>query len=176
MEPEAPLPPSRPANPIDQFRETIERYVDIPTLIFGVGTLMVVFFLFLPLIDLAKVSARKAAVEESELTEKRNERVFKEKKDKQPADEDARNKGREAAKSEKEKLQEEADSARLSADQWHTQYRRGMMLGFWVLAIGALGFLQPSQPTIKRVVGAIVITAEVLLIFIAFVMLAVKLL
>ncbi len=38
-----------------------------------------------------------------------------------------------------------------------------------VLAAAAVGYLRPVQPPIRRVVGAIVIVAEVLLIFIKFV-------
>ena len=44
-----------------------------------------------------------------------------------------------------------------------------MMAGFLFLAVAALGYLSPKQPPIRRVVGAVVIVAEVLLVFIKFV-------
>jgi hypothetical protein len=44
-----------------------------------------------------------------------------------------------------------------------------MMIGFLFLAAAALGYLTPNQPPIRRVVGAIVIVAEVLLIFIKYI-------
>ena len=45
----------------------------------------------------------------------------------------------------------------------------GMMFGFVALSVASIGFLSPSQTRVRRVVGAIVISAMLLLVFIAFV-------
>ena len=67
------------------------------------------------------------------------------------------------------KLQDKVDEARESAKTWRYWYDWGMMWGFLFLALAALGYLTPQQPTIRRVVGAIIFCAMMLLIFTRFV-------
>ena len=56
-----------------------------------------------------------------------------------------------------------------SARSWRYWYEWGMMWGFLFLGYASLGYLTPNQPTIRRVVGSIVLCAMILLIFIRFV-------
>jgi hypothetical protein len=65
-------------------------------------------------------------------------------------------------------LEERADSARFSARRWSWWYAWGMLIGFLLLAVGAMGYLRPEQTLIWRVVGAIIICAQALLIFFAY--------
>jgi hypothetical protein len=152
------------------FGAVFYRIADIPTWLFGAGALLVIVFLFLPLIDQAKIASRQAAVSAGELREARLERALLEKKDRTPDDEEIRRKGREHWRKEKESLQEAVEETRINdqrAPYWH---RWGMLAGFLLLAGAALGYLRPEQPTIRRVVGSIVILSEVVLIFIVFVL------
>jgi hypothetical protein len=91
------------------------------------------------------------------------------KKEVSPADEELRKKGREGWLKQKERLQDDVEELTVSADRSGYWYTWGMLLGFLFLAFAALGYLNPAQPTIRRVVGAIVIVAEVLLIFMRYI-------
>jgi hypothetical protein len=144
--------------------------IDIPTLLFGAGAFLVILFLFFPLIDQAKVNRRQGALQEGEQRELRRDREFNEKKAKgDKVDEEARKKQREAWEKEKINLQDDIEDAKISTLRAPYWYRWGMMFGFLLLAVAALGYLSPGQPTIRRVTGCIVIVAEVLLIFVVFV-------
>lgn len=145
------------------------RFGDVATWTFGVGAFLVIIFLFFPLINQAKVARAKAAVQAGQLREDRMERELKQKKDVTPADEELRKKARDNWAKQKDRLSEDADELGLEARQSDYWYTWGMMFGFLFLAAAALAYLNPAQPTIRRVVGAIVIIAEVLLIFIKFV-------
>ena len=150
--------------------DAMGRVADGPTWCFGAGAFLVILFLFFPLIDQAKVNRRQAAIREGDLRELRRERDFNEKKKKgEKVDEDARKKSREAWEKEKTTLQDDAEEAQIALLRAPYWYRWGMMFGFLLLAAASLGYLSPGQPTIRRVTGCIVIVAEVLLIFIAFV-------
>jgi hypothetical protein len=144
--------------------------VDIPTILFGAGAFFVILFLFLPLIDQAKVNRRQAAIDENNHREQRRLREFNDKKaNKEKVDEELRNKQHEAFEKDKKTLTDDLDDAKVSQLRAPYWYRWGMMVGFWLLAAASLGYLGPNQPTIRRVTGCIVIVAEVVLIFVVFV-------
>src|SRR5205085_649939 len=104
-----------------------------------------------------------------QLREDRMERELKQKKDVTIADEELRKKSKENWAKKKESLQDEAEELALDALQSGYGYTWGMMLGFLFLAAAALAYLTPGQPVIRRVVGAIVLVAEVLLIFMKYI-------
>ena len=158
---------------MDSFQRLVGRLGDAATWMFGFGAFLVIVFLFFPLINQAKVARAKAAIQAGQLREDRLERELKQKmqdkKDVTPADEELRKKARESWVKQKQRLEDDAEELNNDAAQSGYGYTWGMMFGFLFLAAAALGYLNPSQPTIRRVVGAIVIVAEVLLIFLRFV-------
>jgi hypothetical protein len=146
------------------------RRYDGPTWLFGLGAFFVILFLFLPLINQSKARRAKGALDLGAQRERRQEEEFKKTKDPNPADRAKRDLARdawakEAARLEAERSDVEAEAA--MSDYWYTW---GMMIGFMFLAGAALGYLDPAQPTIRRVVGAIVLVAEVLLIFLRYIL------
>jgi len=144
--------------------------VDIPTILFGAGAFFVILFLFLPLIDQAKVNRRQGAIDENDHREQRREREYNDKKAKnEKVDEDLRKKQHDAWEKDKKSLMEDLEDAKVTLMRAPYWYRWGMMFGFLLLAVASLGYLGPNQPTIRRVTGCIVIVAEVVLIFIVFV-------
>jgi hypothetical protein len=151
------------------FWGRVRQVADVPTWVFGAGALLVIIYLFFPLINLAKVERAKGALQLGQIREDRMERELKQKKDVTPADEELRKKARESWVKEKERLEDVTRELGAEAQQSNYWYTWGMMFGFLLLAAAALGYLNPAQPTIRRVVGAIVIVAEVLLIFIRYV-------
>ena len=148
------------------------RLADAPTWLFGIGAFLVIAFLFFPLINHAKVARAKTAIDAGQLKEDRLERELKQKVDEgkniSPADEELRKKVRQTWIKEKASLQDDAEELSLAARRSDYWYTWGMMLGFLFLAAAALAYLNPLQPPIRRVVGAIVIVAEVLLIFLKY--------
>jgi hypothetical protein len=131
------------------------------TYLFAGGTCLVIVFLFLPLIDQAKVASRNAAIEEGELTlsedlEREKDPVLK----KRFEDDWAK---------EKKRLERKVRYAKLNVDSGVLFNRYGMMIGFLLLAFGSIGYLSPNQSSIRRIVGAIVLVAMLILIFIVFV-------
>lgn len=148
------------------------RLADAPTWLFAIGAFLVIAFLFFPLINQAKVGRAKAALDAGQLKEDRLERELKQKIDEgkniTPADEELRKKVRQTWIKEKASLKDDAEELSLEARRSDYWYIWGMMLGFMILAAAALAYLNPMQPPIRRVVGAIVIVAEVLLIFLKY--------
>jgi hypothetical protein len=174
-----PLPQRRPAEG--------GQLMAIFTWCFGIGAWLVIIFLFLPLIDQAKVVQRRAAVREGdrraqrkdeELTRKAREKTPfpPENKDEAKNEEfkrSQRDRERKQWENEKAELQELVDRAEYRAQVSYYWYEWGMLAGYLILAVGAIGFLHPSQTTTRRVVGGVVIAAQVLLVFVAFVITAV---
>jgi hypothetical protein len=153
----------------------------LATCLFTAGALLVVLFVFLPLIDQAFVARQAALVEAGDRREQRlDEELQARLRDGEGKDKDGRRKGREEdgrleRKEQKETwlkkkkaLQAEVDDARTAARRSLYFYTCGMLLGFLCLAIGSISFLTASQSTPRKVVGAVVICAQVLLIFLLY--------
>lgn len=146
---------------MEQFRGTIA------TFIFGFGAFLVIFHLFMPLIAQAKVARRSAFKAEAErLYQEEVDRINKNKdlKDKDKLLEDLR-KEHEAEMKDYDRSIASAETARKTSSYWDYYF---MMFGFLAVMVGSLMFMMPGQPTVKRVVGAIVITAQMLLVFMTF--------
>jgi hypothetical protein len=148
---------------------------DVSTWLFGVGAFFAIICLFFPLLDRGKILDREAALSASERRERRlNEELARKIREKGEGEFAKEKENRDKANKhwqevEKPKLQERIDDARDSAKTWRYWYDWGMMWGFLFLALAALGYLTPQQPTIRRVVGSIIFCAMILLIFIRFV-------
>ena len=142
------------------FFERMKNFADVPTILFGAGAFFVIYFLFSPLIDQAKIIRREGAVSEGQLETDRLLRNTKA--------EDAKKKIDDDWKKERDLLREEVDFAKVGAQRGGYWNRQGMLLGFLLLAFACLGYLTPHQPTIRRVVGAIVLCSMLVLIFLMF--------
>lgn len=153
---------------------------DLAIWLFGAGAVFVIIFLFFPLIDQAKIARRTAHIssgdreqerldQKLELKKKRTDKDKEKETEKIEAEEKERKKTREKWDDRKLELQSDVDDAQFSFRMSNYWYSWGMMIGFLLLAIASLCFLTPGQTTSRRVVGSIVICAQMLLIFIAFV-------
>jgi hypothetical protein len=140
-----------------------------PTWLFAAGTFFVILFLFLPLIDRAKARRVKGALDLGTQREKKQEEEFKKNQSASTQDKAERALAHEKWLKDASRLEAEQGEAAAKADMAEYWYTWGMMFGFILLAGAALGYLDSTQPTIRRVVGAIVLVAEVLLIFLRFV-------
>lgn len=149
-------------------RAALRAMADVPTWLFAVGALFVIVFLFFPLIDQAKVARRQAAIAEGELRQSRLDRELAEKKDATDKDRENRKKEREEWETDKAKLEERVGDARLTSMFAGYWYDWGMMIGFLFLAAGSLGYLSPNQPLIRRITGCIVLSGQLLVIFLMF--------
>lgn len=61
-------------------------------------------------------------------------------------------------------IEDQANEAGLN--RWRDAW--GMLLGFVLLAIASIAWLQPAQPRARKIVGGIIICAELLLVFITY--------
>jgi hypothetical protein len=158
------------------------------SLLFGLGAVLVVLFLFLPLIDQARVlresaeidkGDRKLRVAEGTLDDRPPWVRDKDKpfppagkdKDKEPEGDREREKLAEKRKTwekQKKALQEKVEDLRGDARQSTLAYTWGMMLGFLFLAIGSVGFLGPRLGRARRTVGAVVLCLMIVLIFLVY--------
>ncbi len=149
-------------DPIQMFSD----FGGVPTLLFAFGAFLVIVFLFSPLISEAAVSRAKGAEMRAQM--ELDQKIEKARKIDKKTDEDI-NKMREEYNEKKAPvLKDDINYARISAlrDIYFDRY--GMMLGFLFLMVGSLGFMGPGQSQIRRIVGSIVLCAQVIIIFMVF--------
>ncbi|HMP03736.1 MAG TPA: hypothetical protein PKD86_07315 [Gemmatales bacterium] len=154
-----------------RLAQSLGQLPDPITWLFGAALLGMLISWFLPLIDSAAVASKQATLAMGEQREQRLADQFlknKEQKKTTPADEELRNKNRENWDKERRDLQAAIDDMKLGHERWQYWYQWGMLGSFMLLALASLGYLQPSQPLIRRVVGAIVVVAMVILVFMLF--------
>jgi predicted Zn finger-like uncharacterized protein len=154
---------------LPRMMEGLRQLADLPTGLFALGCFLVILFLFWPLLDQAKIERARAVIKVGDIRDERQDKEMKLKKDVSPADEEIRRRARETWSKEKTKLEDDVAELGVDAQRGHYWHTWGMLLGFLVLAAASLGYLTPSQPIIRRVIGAVVIVAEILLIFVKFV-------
>jgi hypothetical protein len=160
-----PTPTANPSAPAPA-RAALKPFADfggVWGVLFGVGAFLAIVFTFMPLISQAKVASRKADVTAAERDH--NARLRK------LVDENQKSKIQETEKTfarKKEELEDRVEAARVSAAQSAYWDRYFLMFGFVFLMLGSLGFLMPGQPLIRRIVGAVVLSAEVILVFVYF--------
>ncbi|GIW80969.1 MAG: hypothetical protein KatS3mg105_2776 [Gemmatales bacterium] len=155
---------------------------DFATWLFGAGVILVILGIFLPLIDQAKVQRRDAQIRSGDRRQKylddqlqlkidlarkqgSNLAFSKERKERDDA--------KDEWQQEKLRLSAERDEAEMSFRIWNYWYLWGMMVGFFLLSIASLCYLQPNQSTPRRIVGSVVLCAQLVLIFYAFVMVSI---
>jgi hypothetical protein len=165
--------PARPAAPAGPgawalFRDRLRAIADPPTWLFGSGAFLVILYLFLPLIDQAKVRRREALVIVGEVREARLEADFKKKEKTTDEEKTRRQQQKEAWEREKNYLEDDVEAAEIGQRRATYWYRYGALLGFLLLAFGSLGYLDPRQPTVRRILGCVVLVALLLSIFNGF--------
>jgi predicted Zn finger-like uncharacterized protein len=166
-----PAEEDEPASSTEPERETtsyssgffarLRNLADVPTYLLGVGTFLSILFLFLPLLDQAKVARREAEVTASEAETARRMREAKA--------EDEKKRIQESGDRRRRELREEADIVRLGTRQAEYWNHYGMMLGVLLVAFGAIGYVTSGQSTTRRVVGAVLLCSILVLTFWAFI-------
>ncbi len=107
------------------------------------GTVIVIFFLFQPVLDNLKASRINAQIQE-----------LRQEKD--------------ADKDDLEELQEDLQDAQLSARKSGYFYTWFMLIGFLLLAVAEIGYLITGASKAKRVTGAVLLCGQLLMVFISY--------
>jgi hypothetical protein len=154
---------NNPTDPVHRLWASVGSIVC--TVLFAIGSVLVVFFLFLPIIDQMRAVAKQAEIDEINA----KERADLEKKVEGPLGVGQPPKASTSKDKERKDLEKEVIEVRTGARKRLWLYTIGMMLGVLSLAIASIGYLSAFQSTTRRVVGAIVICALLLMIFIVYV-------
>ena len=129
--------PRQSLSPSVAIRQFFQNYGEaLSTILFGAGTLLVIVFVFLPVIDQAKVARAQARVRD-----------------------DA------GAAQDKAAAPKEVRDAESAAQLAHYWYDWGLLVGFLLLAGGSLGYLGSPNSPIKRVLGCIILAGQLLFVF-----------
>ena len=140
--------------------------------VFGAGAFLVILFSFFPVIDKTKVDRRQAAIERGDAKQRQAEsELVRRAADPQAKvtqeERDAVKKRGEQWEKDKAPLQEDVTDANIDLKSNGYWYAWGILLGFIMLALASIGWLDPNQSRMRRIVGSIIICAILLLIFIA---------
>lgn len=156
-------PPRRPREPVlPPIWARLRPYLDPPTVAFAAGVFLVLVALFMPLIGKAKVERRQAAITEERLYT--DDLIKQLRAAKTPNDERIK-KVEDDWQKRREVLELDVKYAEVG-NQMSTYWDRYWLLaGFLLLGFGAIGFMRDGQPLIRRIVGAVVVTAQMLLVF-----------
>jgi hypothetical protein len=138
---------------------------------------VVLVFLFLPLIDWARVQRTQAEIEVGNRREKRKAggdpsaaRVERAPNGENQGgnEKNAAGDNGDAWAKKRETLEKDLDELRSASQMKSVFYTVGMMVGFLVLAVASVLFLGQGQTTARRVVGGVVLATEMILVFITY--------
>jgi hypothetical protein len=145
----------------------------VPTVLFGLGTFLVIFFAFMPLIGSAAIDRAKVSLEK--LTTERDQKIKnlvpKGKRlpdltsDEQKKVADDTTKIMDDYAKRLTEAAEDANAVRISNVRAVWLERYGLMFGFLFLSFGCIGYLRSQQPLTLRILAAVVLGAALLLIF-----------
>jgi hypothetical protein len=149
-------------DPVQIFKD----FGGVPSLLFGFGAFLVIVFLFQPIIGGAAVSRAEGASERIDLEWKVQERKLR--KDKKTDEEVSKEREKFYKDNDKDRAEENVGFERVGVkrSRWFEMY--GMMFGFLFLMAGSLGYMTPGQTTVRRILGTVVLGAQVLIIFLIF--------
>lgn len=162
---EAPRPARGGGLPFDPL-QVFKDFGGVPTLLFGFGSFLVIVFLFQPIIGTAAISRAEGARERLDLDWSAQLRKLQKDK-KSPEDiEAAREKF--FKDNDRDRVEDSVSYERVSnkRSRWFEMY--GMMFGFLFLMAGCLGYMMPGQTGVRRILGTVVLGAQVLIIFLIF--------
>ena len=140
------------------------------TILFVVGAMLVILFMFLPLLAQASLSGQQASIDAGDLKQKRLDDKLSNRKDPdaKPPTQEAQDKRAEERKKwdkSKDSMRDDLEESQISVRGRQSFYTWGLLFGFLILAGASVGFLSYGPTTARRVVGGIVIVAEILMIF-----------
>jgi len=136
-----------------------------PTLLFTFGALLVITFLFMPIIGKAKVDRRQGTLEEEKYKHDQEVKILRTK----PGNDTKVKLLEEEWPKLKEDLDVDIKKAEIDIKRSVYLDRYGLLLGFLILAIGSIRMMAADQPPMKRIVGAVVVTAQMLFVFLSFI-------
>ena len=154
----------RTFNPND-IMGALPPWLDASLLFFGVGLILVLIFTLFPVIDFTKVQSLSGDLQNGRVLHERKSAELRKAKDFKNEHLEDENKRWEK---EREDLETREIKARAAAASWRYWYSWGILFGFVVLAVASLGFLRSETSRIRRVVGSIVLVAQILLMFLMF--------
>lgn len=144
--------------------QMVKDFGGVWSFLFGFGAFLVIWFMFMPIIGQAHVRSREAELSAAARDHKAY--IKRLEKDNQTSKiEDAQKSYDKRA----EELQDKVEAQRTSNASSGYMERYGMLFGFVFLMVGSLGWLMPGQTLVRRVVGAVVLASEMVLVFIYFI-------
>ena len=153
--------PKKPAGQdLAMAKEFYAKYVDIPTILFGIGAFFILTFLFFPMIGKAKHERRIGGLAEEKLDMEVEIRKLREK----PSNEEKIKKIEEEWTKRLPVLEAEVKYAEISNQRAGYFDRYGLLFGFIVLMVGSLGMVRADTHLVKRIFGAAVLGLQMLLV------------
>jgi predicted Zn finger-like uncharacterized protein len=144
-------------DPIQMFSD----FGGVWSILFGLGAFLVIVFMFMPLIGVAKVTMRQGDIRAAQQDWiKREKQLEKESRSSDVPKE------KEKFDKRMEELDDRVKAAQIGNQQSGYLDRYFMMFGFILLMFGSLGYVMPGPSTTRRVVGAIVLCAQVVFMLI----------
>ncbi len=138
----------------------------VPTLLFGFGAFLVIVFLFQPIIGVAAVGRAEGTRERMDL--EWGAQMRKLQKDKKTPEDIEAAREKFFKDNDRDRADDNVGYERVSSkrSRWFEMY--GMMFGFLFLMAGCLGYMTPDQITVRRILGSVVLGAQMLIIFLVF--------
>lgn len=146
---------------IERAKAFYQKYVDLPTILFGIGAFFVLTFLFMPMVGKAKLDRRQGLLAEEKHDLDREIRVLREK----PGNDEKIKKLEEAWSKRSPVLEAEVKYAEISNQRSGYLDKYGMLFGFVLLMVGSLGMVRADTHLVKRIFGAAVLGLQLLLVF-----------
>jgi hypothetical protein len=146
---------------------------DVASWALGVGVVVVLFFMFMPVLDAAKVARRHARVTVGDAAETRldrdlNTRAARGGAAPTAAEMDGRKKARDEWQKRREELEDDAADAVTDLQFNRYWYTWGAMGGSLLVAVSAMNYLAVGQTRTRRVVGGVLICFVVILVLTTF--------
>lgn len=135
--------------------------IDPPTFLFTSGILIVLFFVAMPFIAVAKVERRLVQSQEAAFDHTVRMRALQEKKESEKAIKDAEDKWAKV----RVDYEDAIEYAKFDKSKGAYFERYGLLFGYLLLAGGGIWLLRTEQPLAKRIVAGVVVTVQILLAF-----------
>lgn len=154
--------------------EMLAKVGGIPTILFGFGTFLVLWFTFMDPISQAAIARANVAEEKVRLEQAAELKKLlpKGKKSSLELEGDEKKNYDEKAKKINEDYEKKADDAKEEARNTRVDVIRsfrfdkyGQLFGFILLSFGCIGYLRTEQPLVMRIVAATVLALMLLMIF-----------
>jgi hypothetical protein len=128
--------------------------------LFGAGAVLVIIFTFFPVLDKLRANRFHADIKATETEFQRSDREST-----TPLNAEAKKNREKKLEALRDRAEDQDDSSKYAA--WW--YGWGTLLGFLLLAVACIAWMGPNQSRTHRVVAAVVICAQLLLVFIAYI-------